>query len=73
MLDALDASIIGPGLVEDANSSKVLAINHHSAVANKCIGGIYSSLQMFCTLMGLPAPVSKNIYTSHMDLKRDSC
>ena len=47
------------------DGSKVLSINRRSVVANKCIGGTYSSLQMFCALMGFPSPVSKNVYTSY--------
>ena len=51
--------------VNDCDGSKVLAVNRRCVLANKCIGGTYFSLQMFCALMGLPTPVSKNVYTSY--------
>ena len=47
------------------DGTKVLSINRRSVVANKCIGGTYSSLQTFCALMGFPTPVNKNTYTTY--------
>ena len=34
-----------------------------SVFANKCAGSSQSSLEMFCALMDLPQPLSKNHYT----------
>ena len=55
--------------MNDSDSSKVIAINRRAAVANKCIGGTYSSLEMFCALMGLPTSYVRIYYTQYTDEK----
>ena len=44
--------------------SKVLAVNLKTSFVSKCAGGNFSSLQMFCSILDLPRPVTKNVHTS---------
>ena len=46
--------------------SKIVAINHQSVLATKCIGGSLASLQIFCAMLNLPPPVSKASYVNQM-------
>ena len=48
-------------------TSKVLAINRRTVLANKCAGGSHSSLEYLFAMLDLPPPVSRNIYKLHMD------
>lgn len=56
-----------------ANVGSILSVNLKSVVANKCIGGSFASLQMFCNLLGLPSPISKNIYTQYHGVVVEAC
>ena len=46
-------------------SHKALTINRKSGSANKCIGSTSASLNTFCMMMDLPAPVSQKQYREH--------
>lgn len=48
-------------------SSKVLTINRKAVFANKCVGGTAASLQLFCSMLDMPLPISKNVYTTHIE------
>ena len=45
---------------------QVLCVNRKAVFANKCAGGSASSLQMLFTMLDMPLPVSKNVYTVHL-------
>ena len=47
-------------------TSKVLCVNRKAVFANKCAGGSAASLQMLFSMLDLPLPVSKNVYTAHL-------
>ena len=47
-------------------NSKVLTINRKAVFANKCAGGSAASLRILFGLLDLPMPVSKNVYTMHV-------
>lgn len=49
------------------HSSKAFAVNRHSVLASKCVGGTHASLEMFCGMLNLPPPVSKVAYVEHMN------
>ena len=55
------------------HSHKVLTINRKSVSANKCIGSTSSSLNTFCMMMDLPAPVSQKQYREHAQVINDQC
>ena len=46
-------------------TSKVLALNLKTVLASKLAGDSLSSLKIFCAMLDLPPPISKNTYTSH--------
>ena len=48
------------------SSSRSLAVNRRAVLANKCVGGSYSSLETLCALLDLPPPVSQHAYQQHM-------
>ena len=50
---------------KDVGSTKKFEINQNSIIANKCASGTYSSLNIFCTMQGLPPPVSASNYRNH--------
>ena len=52
-------------------ATKVVAANWQSVLANKCVGGSHASLQMFFTMLDLPPPASRNIYSKHMTVVRE--
>ena len=54
-------------------SHKALTINRKSVFANKCIGSTSASLNTFCTMMDLPAPVSQKQYREHAIVINDQC
>ena len=54
-------------------SHKALTINCKSVFANKCIGSTSASLNTFCTMMVLPAPVSQKQYREHAQVINDQC
>ena len=61
-----------PILFSACSSSKALAINRRAVLANKCAGGSHSSLEYLFALLDLPPPVSRNIYSLHMDVVCDA-
>ena len=50
---------------KNVGSTKKFEINQNSIIANKCASGTYSSLNIFCTMQGLPPPVSASNYRNH--------
>ena len=46
--------------------TKVLTVNRKAVFANKCAGGSAASLQMLFSMLDMPGPVSKNVYTTHL-------
>ena len=46
-------------------TSKVLAINRRTVLANKCAGGSHSGLEFLFSMLDLPPPVSRNILQAH--------
>ena len=53
------------------SGSKVLAVNLKASFVYKCVGGNFSSLQMFCSTLDLPQPVTKNVHTQYMKTIRE--
>ena len=49
------------------STSRALAINRRTVLANKCAGGSHSGLEYLLVMLDLPPPVSRNIYSLHMD------
>ena len=49
------------------STSRALAINRRTDLANKCAGGNHSGLEYLLAMLDLPPPVSRNIYSLHMD------
>ena len=47
-------------------TSKVLTVNRKAVFANKCAGGSAASLRMLFSMLDMPLPVSKNVYTTHL-------
>ena len=54
-------------------SNKALTVNRKSVFANKCIGGTWTSLNTFCTMMDLPLPVSQKRYREHSSVINEQC
>jgi hypothetical protein len=48
------------------SGSRSLAVNRRAVLANKCVGGSYTSLETLCVLLDLPPPVSQHAYQQHM-------
>jgi hypothetical protein len=49
------------------DNSKSLVVNRKTVFANKCAGGTCSSLHMLFSILDLPLPVSKNVYTMYVE------
>ena len=49
------------------STSRALAINRRTVLANICAGGSHSGLEYLLAMLDLPPPVSRNIYSLHMD------
>ena len=45
---------------------RALAVNRRTVLANKCVGGSYTSLETLFALLDLPLPVSQHAYQQHM-------
>ena len=48
--------------------SRSIAVNRRVVLANKCIGGSYTSLETLFVLLDLPPPVSQHAYQQHMKI-----
>ena len=48
-------------------NARALAINRQIIFANKCIGGTRVSLDVFCSVLNLPSPVTQKPYTQHVN------
>ena len=47
-------------------STKTLAINQKSVLVCKCAGNTSANVQVYCAMLDLPQPISKNAYTEHV-------
>ena len=54
-------------------TTKKFEVNVKSVLANKCVGGSHSSLDLFCTMMDLPLPVSPSVYCEHAKVVCHAC
>ena len=48
------------------SDKRTYTINRQSVLACKCAGDTLANLQVFCAMLDLPQPVSKNVYTEHV-------
>ena len=46
--------------------SRSLAVNRRTALANKCIGGSFTTIETLFAVLDLPPPVSQHAYQQHM-------
>ena len=49
-----------------SGESKIYSINERVVFASRCIGGGYSSLEMFCAMCDLPSPTSRKTYSKYV-------
>ena len=54
-------------------TTRRLALNESSVLANKCAGGTHPSLDLVCTMMGLPPPISAPQYAEHSKIVCAGC
>ena len=52
-------------------NSRALAINRRIVFANKCIGGTRAGLDVFCSILDLPNPVSQKPYAQHVEAVKE--
>lgn len=50
------------------SGARSLAVNRRTVLANKCVGGSYTSLETLFVLLDLPPPVSQHAYQQHMKI-----
>ena len=54
-------------------STQQFAMNLKSILANKCVGGTHPSLDMLCTVMDLPPPITQRVYLEHSKHVMSKC